>query len=296
MSKFSRYFDMRKQYFGVRNKMLNDQLILFTSTDGDVTVDVQLDNDTVWLTQKQIAELFKKERSVITKHIRNVFSEQELSEKSNVQNLHIPNSDKPVTFYNLDVIISVGYRVKSKRGVEFRRWANNILKEYLLKGYALNNNLFDKTHNEYQNLLNLLNKTLANNQLVTEQGQNIINLINEYAITWSSLLQYDEDRLSIPSNTHKTSETLNHEAAIQAIAEFKSSLVNIGEATSLFGNERNDQLQSILSNLDQTMFGEELYKSVEEKAANLFYMVIKDHPFSDGNKRIGSFCFYSISS
>ncbi len=271
--------------------MHENQLILFTSTDGNVTVDVQLKNDTVWLTQKQISELFDKERSVVTKHINNVFKEQELDEKSNVQNLHIANSDKPVSVYSLDVIISVGYRVKSKRGVEFRKWANSVLKDYLLKGYALNNNLFDKTHHEYQNLIDLLGKTLANNQLITSQGQSIINLINDYATTWTSLLQYDEDRLLIPNNMHKSSIALAHKNALVAINEFKSSLLAIGEATELFGNERNDQLQSILSNLDQTMFGEELYRSVEEKAANLFYMVIKDHPFSDGNKRIGSFLF-----
>ena len=271
--------------------MNNKELVLFTSADGNVTVDVQLKSDTVWLTQKQISELFDKERSVVTKHINNVFKEQELDEKSNVQNLHIANSDKPVAFYSLDVIISVGYRVKSKRGVEFRKWANSVLKDYLLKGYALNNNLINKTHHEYQNLLDLLNKTLANNQLITSQGQSVINLINEYATTWTSLLQYDEDRLLIPDNMHQSSIKLTPESALQAIGEFKASLLVIGEATQLFGNERNDQLQSILSNLDQTMFGEELYRSVEEKAANLFYMVIKDHPFSDGNKRIGSFLF-----
>jgi DNA ligase (NAD+) len=208
-----------------------------------------------------------------------------------VQSLHIANSDKPVSVYSLDVIISVGYRVKSKRGVEFRKWANSVLKDYLLKGYALNNNLLDKTHHEYQNLLDLLGKTLANNQLITPQGQTIINLINDYATTWTSLLQYDEDRLLIPNNMHKSSIALAHKNALAAISEFKSSLLVIGEATELFGNERNDQLQSILSNLEQTMFGEELYRSIEEKAANLFYMVIKDHPFSDGNKRIGSFLF-----
>ncbi len=124
-----------------------------------------------------------------------------------------------------------------------------------------------------------------------QKQQNLVELINNYASTWSLLLQYDEDRLAIPTNTHKSSISLNHELALEVIAEFKNHLMGIGEATPLFGNERNEQLQSILSNLDQTMFGEELYKSVEEKAANLLYMVIKDHPFSDGNKRIGSFLF-----
>lgn len=270
--------------------MNNKELVLFHSSDGNVAVDVKLEQDTVWLSQKQIEYLFERDQSVISRHIKNVFKD-ELEEKSNMHFLHIANSDKPVAFYSLDVIISVGYRVKSKRGVEFRKWANLVLKDYLLKGYALNNNLINKTHHEYQNLLDLLNKTLASNQLITAQGQSVINLINEYATTWTSLLQYDEDRLLIPDNIHKSSIRLTPESALQAIGEFKASLLVIGEATQLFGNERNDQLQSILSNLDQTMFGEELYCSVEEKAANLFYMVIKDHPFSDGNKRIGSFLF-----
>lgn len=270
---------------------MNNELIIFTSNDSNITINVVLENDTVWLTQKQIANLFEKERSVITKHIRNVFNEQELNEESNVQFLHIANSDKPVAFYNLDVIISVGYRVKSKRGVEFRRWANRVLKDYILKGYALNNNVLDTTHQEYQQLLDLLNNTLINNQLVSPQGQNILTLINDYATTWSSLLQYDEDRLAIPDTIHKNSLSLDYARSIAAITEFKNSLLAIGEATALFGNERNEQLQSILANLDQTMFGEELYKSVEEKAANLLYLIIKDHPFSDGNKRIGSFLF-----
>ena len=205
--------------------------------------------------------------------------------------LHIANSDKPVAFYNLDVIIGVGYRVKSKRGVEFRKWANSVLKDYLLKGYAINKNIIDTTHKEYQNLVELLGKTLANNRLLNQQGQDIIELIHNYATTWSTLLQYDEDRLILPNNLNKSTIPLNYDYAITTINTLKTNLMNINEATALFGNERSDNLQSILANLDQTMFGEELYKSVEEKSANLLYMVIKDHPFSDGNKRIGSFLF-----
>lgn len=271
--------------------MQSNKLILFTSVDGNVVVDVQLQNETVWLTQKQISDLFDKERSVITKHINNIFKESELDEESNVQNLHIANSDKPVAFYNLDVIISIGYRVKSKRGVEFRKWANSILKDYLLKGYTINKNIIDTTQKEYQNLIVLLNKTLVNNELINAQGQSILDVINNYATTWSTLLQYDEDRLLLPNNLNKSTTPLNYDYARSAINELKTNLVNINEATALFGNERSDNLQSILANLDQTMFGEELYKSVEEKSANLLYMVIKDHPFSDGNKRIGSFLF-----
>jgi DNA ligase (NAD+) len=277
--------------------MNNKELVLFTSTDGNVTVDVQLKNDTVWLSLNQLSQLFGRDKSVISRHLKNIFADGELEVDSTVANFATVQKEgerdvlRDIEYFNLDAILSVGYRVNSKQATKFRQWANSVLKDYLLKGYALNNNLLDKTHHEYQNLLDLLGKTLANNQLITPQGQSIINLINDYAATWTSLLQYDEDRLLIPNNMHKNSIALAHENALAAINEFKSSLLAIGEATELFGNERNDQLQSILSNLDQTMFGEELYRSVEEKAANLFYMVIKDHPFSDGNKRIGSFLF-----
>lgn len=273
------------------------KLVLFTLPDGNVSVNLICHNDTLWLNQKLMAELFDKDSDTIGLHIRNIFSENELDENLTTELFSVVqiegkrNVTRQIKHYNLDVIISVGYRVSSKRGTQFRIWANKILKDYILKGYALNNNILDTTHKEYQQILDLLNNTLISNQLVTEQGQNVLALINDYATTWSSLLQYDEDRLAIPSIIHKNSLSLDYISIIGAITEFKNSLLAIGEATALFGNERNDQLQSILANLDQTMFGEELYQSIEEKAANLLYMVIKDHPFSDGNKRIGSFLF-----
>lgn len=270
------------------------ELILFSSADGNVTIDVRLNNESVWLSLNQLSTLFGRDKSVISRHLKNVFIEDELDKNSVVAVFATTATDGKiyqVDYYNLDAILSVGYRVNSKQATKFRQWANKILKDYILKGYALNNNILDTTHKEYQQILDLLNNTLISNQLVTEQGQNVLALINDYATTWSSLLQYDEDRLAIPSTIHKNSLSLDYISIISAITEFKNSLLAIGEATALFGNKRNDQLQSILANLDQTMFGEELYQSIEEKAANLLYMVIKDHPFSDGNKRIGSFLF-----
>lgn len=273
------------------------ELMLFSSDDGNITIDVQLSHDSVWLSLNQLSTLFGRDKSVISRHLKNVYMEQELEQNSTVAKIATVQSEggrevlRDIEYYNLDSILSVGYRVKSKRGVEFRRWANHVLKDYILKGYALNNNVLGTTHKEYQQLLDLLNNTLINNQLVSSQWQNVLSLINDYATTWSSLLQYDEDRLAIPNTTHKNSLSLDYPISINAITEFKKNVLAIGEANALFGNERNEQLQSILANLDQTMFGDELYKSVEEKAANLLYMVIKDHPFSDGNKRIGSFLF-----
>lgn len=277
--------------------MNSKELILFSSDDGNVTIDVQLNNDSVWLSLNQLSTLFGRDKSVISRHLKNIYSEQELEQNSTVAKIATVQSEgnreviRDIEYYNLDAILSVGYRVNSKQATKFRQWANNVLKDYILRGYALNNNVLDTTHKEYQQLLDLLNNTLINNQLVSLQGQNVLALIHDYATTWSSLLQYDEDRLAIPNTTHKNSLCLDYSTSINAITEFKGNLLAIGEATALFGNERNQQLQSILANLDQTMFGEELYKSVEEKAANLLYMVIKDHPFSDGNKRIGSFLF-----
>ena len=273
------------------------ELVLFTAPNENITVNLIYQNDTLWLSQKLMATLFDKDSDTIGLHINNIFENHELEENLTTEDFSVVQTEgtrqvtRKIKHYNLDVIISVGYRVNSKRGTQFRIWANSVLKSHLLKGYSINQNIINTATKEYQSLLNLLNKTLINNQLINQQGQSIIDLITLYATTWTTLLQYDEDKLPLPANTHKTSIALEYGNALVAISELKSKLINIGEATPLFGNERNDQLQSILSNLDQTMFGEELYKSVEEKAANLFYMVIKDHPFSDGNKRIGSFLF-----
>lgn len=272
----------------------NNHITLFNSAAGNVIVDVRVENDTVWLSLNQLAQLFGRDKSVISRHLKNIFADDEIEYNSVVANFATTAKDAKtyqVEHFNLDAILSVGYRVNSKQATQFRRWANSILKDYLLKGYAINQNIIDTTNKEYQNIIVLLGKTLINNQLIDNQGQNIIELINHYATTWSTLLQYDEDQLILPTNVHTISNQLEYSYAISVITELKQKLISINEATPLFGNERNDNLQSILANLDQTMFGEELYKSVEEKAANLLYMVIKDHPFSDGNKRIGSFLF-----
>lgn len=268
------------------------QVILYKASDGKVRLDVHLEQDTVWLTQAQMAELFGRERSVITKHVNNVFGEGELAKKSNVQNLHIASSDKPVAAYSLDVIISVGYRVKSKRGVQFRQWATQVLREHLVQGYTFNQvRLAERGLQEARQTLDLLARTLQNQALVDDTGRAVLELIVGYADTWRLLLEYDEDRLVLPPGARPSSGVLDFARASHAIADFKRELMARNEATSLFGNPRGDQLSGILASIEQTMFGEGLYRSREEKAANLLYLVIKDHPFSDGNKRIGSFLF-----
>ena len=268
------------------------EVVLYKAPDGQVRLDVRLEQDTVWLTQAQMAELFGRERSVITKHINNVFNEGELAKKSNVQNLHIASSDKPVAAFSLDVIISVGYRVKSKRGVQFRQWATRVLREHLVQGYTFNQTrLAERGLVEARQTLDLLARTLQNQALVDNTGRAVLELISGYADTWRLLLEYDEDRLATPPGARPSKGVLDYARASSAITDFKRELIARQEATALFGNPRGEALEGILASIEQTMFGEALYRSREEKAANLLYLVIKDHPFSDGNKRIGSFLF-----
>lgn len=259
---------------------------------GQTRVDVRLDVDTVWLTQEQMAVLFGRERSVVTKHLRNIFKEGELDEESNVQNLHIAGSDKPVKFYNLDAIISVGYRVNSKLGVQFRQWATRILREHLVQGYTLNQTrLAERGINEAQRAIELIARTLNNQALVSDTGSEVLSLIVRYAKTWRLLLQYDENGLAVPEGCKPSQGALVYRKAIIAVGQIKRELMARGEATPLFGQERGETFEGILGNIEQSMFGASLYGTREEKAAHLLYFVIKDHPFSDGNKRIGSFMF-----
>lgn len=274
-----------------------DQIAIFTNKDGNVRVDVKLETEMVWLTQSQIAELFEKERSVVTKHIRNILKEGELDESVCAKFAHTSSDSKvyKTSYYNLDMIISVGYRVNSKRGIEFRRWANEILKDYLIKGYSINRQKItaDKI-GELQQTIELLSNTLINQKLVDSEGEEILSVIKNYAKTWDILIKYDEDRLGIPNNKQSNAESikkLSYDSAISAIKSIKQELRTKGESVELFGNEKDDSLKGILANIYQTFDGNDLYPSLEEKASNLIYFLIKNHPFSDGNKRIGSFLF-----
>ncbi len=265
-----------------------NQIAIYQSESG--AVDVRLDGDTVWLTQEQMTQLFGRERSVITKHIRNVFKEGELEEKSNVQNLHIPRSDKPVRLYNLDVIISVGYRVKSPQGVQFRQWATRLLREHLTRGYTLNQQRLQTNAAELQAALELVRKAAQTPELTADTGRGLVDIITRYAHTFLWLQRYDEGLLTEPAS--QPGGTLPTVAeARQALARLKADLMHRGEATDLFARERGDGLPALLGNLDQSVFGEAAYPSVEAKAAHLLYFVIKNHPFADGNKRSGAFLF-----
>lgn len=271
----------------------NDSVVIYQAEDGTTSLEVRLHNETVWLTQAQMAELFQRDQSVISRHVNNVFKEGELSRQSTMQKMHNAFSDKPIALYNLDVIISVGYRVKSPRGTQFRIWASSVLKEYLIKGYALNQRrLAEQGLAELRGVLDLLAATLEQNRLADETGLAVVELVRRYGLSWQLLLQYDEGRLSLPAGLNHQ-ELLGFDLATvrRGIVCIRDELVTRGEATDLFGRERGESLAGILGNIHQTFGGQDLYPSIEEKAAHLLYFVIKDHPFSDGNKRIGSFLF-----
>ena len=274
------------------------EVVVYEAPDGEVRVDVRFDRETVWLTQQQMAELFGRDRSVVTRHIRNAFREGELEPEATsarfarVQSEGRRRVSRDVDHYNLDVIISVGYRVKSLRGTQFRIWATRTLRKHLVHGFTVNERrLAERGLREARETLDLLSRTLLNQALVDDTGQAVLELIGSYADTWRLLLEYDEDRLSTPPGAKPSTSALRHDRVVEAIAEFKRELAARGEASSLFGNPHGDALAAILGNIEQTMFGESLYRSREEKAAHLLYFVVKDHPFTDGNKRIGSLLF-----
>ena len=275
------------------------ELILYQTDDGHTELDVQLIDETVWLTQKQMGELFDRDYKTISKHIKNIFKEGELVKDSVVANFATTAADGKtyqVFHYNLDVIISVGYRVKSKRGTQFRIWATTLLKQHLVQGYILNQQrLAEKGVTEIRQVLDLLSSTLENHDLVNDDGRFVLTLVRNYARTWRLLWQYDEDSLPIPkdekNDQEKTGRVPEPDEVRKAIDSLRLDLLERGEATDIFGNERGQGLDGILGAIRQSFAGQDLYPSIEEKAAHLLYFVIKDHPFTDGNKRIGSFLF-----
>jgi len=271
------------------------EIVIYTAKDGHIELEVNLAEETVWLTQKQLAELFDKNIRTISEHISNIFQEAELEEDSVVRNFRITASDGKsydAKHYNLDVAISVGYRVRSKQGTAFRQWATATLKDHLIKGYTVHKTrLAEQGLHELQQTVELLQKTLVHHDLVNELGSEAIQLILSYTKTWSLLLAYDEDRLKLPKPAKRSAFPFNYEIAIWAITALKGDLMARKEATPLFANDTSHRLESILNNIEQTFDGEMLYGSIEEKAAHLLYFIIKDHPFTDGNKRIGCFIF-----
>ncbi|AGF80043.1 Fic/DOC family protein [Desulfocapsa sulfexigens DSM 10523] len=274
------------------------ELILYQFYDGKVGVDVRLKDESVWLTLNQISDLFERDKSVISRHLRNIFQSGELvreatvAENATVQQEGTREVSRIIEWFNLDAIISVGYRVNSKRGTQFRIWATSILKEHLVQGCTLNQKrLAEKGLDDARQMLGLLANTLEDHKLVNDEGRGVLSIVTAYAKTWQLLWQYDEASLAIPKSMDLLSEALEIDQARPAISSLKQELLSRSEATGIFGQERGEGLAGVLGAIQQTFGGQDLYPSVQEKAANLLYFIIKDHPFVDGNKRIGSFLF-----
>lgn len=271
---------------------LNDKIIIYQSEDGKTQLDVTLEHETVWLTQKQIAELFGTKRPAITKHLKNIYASEELTEESTCSILeHMGNDGRQsynTKYYNLDAILSVGYRVNSKNATRFRQWANSVLKQYLLKGYAINEDIRKHQIAELRQLIQVLGRAIQQQPAkTTDESNALFDVVVDYTYALDTLDNYDYQRLHIAKTTkeepfHATYENAMHEIDILR-QKFGGSV--------LFGNEKDESFKSSIGQIYQTFDGTELYPSVEEKAAMLLYLVTKNHSFSDGNKRIAATLF-----
>ena len=272
------------------------KLIIYERDDQQVEVRLDAQRDTVWLSQRQMADLFETSTDNISLHLKNIFTDGELSEESTTEDSSVVRQEgkrqvtRKVKHYNLDAIISVGYRVSSRRAVQFRQWATRILREHLTQGYSLNRQRLEANARELEAALLLVKKAAQSPELRADTGRGLVDIVTRYAQTFLLLQRYDEGLLTEPPEQRGgTLPTLAEARA--ALTRLKADLMARGEATDLFARERNDAFDALLGNLDQTVFGEPAYPSVEAKAAHLLYFVIKNHPFADGNKRSGAFLF-----
>jgi len=280
---------MLHQWFMEENK-----IIIYQSEDGKTQIDVRLENDTVWLTQAQMAELFQTDRTSIVRHIQNIYKIGELDRESTCAKIAQVQTEghryvrRTIPYFNLDMIISVGYRINSKRGVKFRQWANKILTNYLIKGYAVNDNIRREQIGELRQLVGILGRTIQSQPLMpSEESQALFDVVTDYAYALDTLDNYDYERLTIEKTTQEERFHATYNNAIRAIEGLRKKF----GGSSLFGNEKDDSFKSSIGQIYQTFGGKELYPSVEEKAAMLLYLVTKNHSFSDGNKRIAATLF-----
>ena len=270
-----------------------NQIEIYQNEEGALELPVALKGDTAWLSQAQMILLFGRDKSVISRHIRNIFKEGELEREAVVAKYATTAEDGKtyqVDHYNLDVIISVGYRVKSQQGVRFRQWATKTLKQHLIQGYTINQRRFERNSQELEQALKLINNALKNPEINKDTSKGLAEIVSRYTQTFLWLQRYDEGLLDEPVGK-SGGQLISTTDAMQALNTLKSQLIARDEATQLFAQPRGDGLDSLLGNLEQTVFGEPAYPTIESKAAHLLYFVVKNHPFSDGNKRSGAFLF-----
>ncbi len=273
------------------------QFEIYQSDDGQTQIQVRLEKDTIWLSQAQMAELFDKNSDTIGLHLRNIYKSGELKKPATTEKSSVVRQEgkrqvrRKIKFYNLDAIISVGYRVNSKKGTKFRIWATQRLKEYLVKGYSINQQRFKQNAIELQHAMALIQKAAQSPSMETDMGRGLIDILSRYTQTFLWLQQYDEGLLKKPEG-QPGGRLAKPEDAMNSLLELKEQLKSKGEASDLFANpSRKDCLAGIFGNLDQSVFGEPAYPTIESKAAHLLYFVVKNHLFTDGNKRSGAFLF-----
>lgn len=267
------------------------EIAIYESDSGRISV--TLERETVWLSLQQMAELFARDKSVISRHLRNVFAEGELERQAVVAKNATTAADGKtyqVEFFNLDAVLSVGYRVNSRQGTRFRQWATQLLKDHLTRGYTLNRERFEANARELEAALELVRKTARVPELDIDGGRGLVEIVSRYTQTFLWLQRYDEGLLTEPTGS-PGGELPSVKAAQAALASLKTQLMARGEATELFARERGDGLAALLGNLQQSVFGAPAYPSLESKAAHLLYFVVKNHPFADGNKRSGAYLF-----
>jgi prophage maintenance system killer protein len=272
----------------------NNKIVIYQTADGQTQIDVRMENETVWLTQAQMADLFQTDRTSIVRHVNNIYKSEELEREATcakIAQVQIEGKRKVnrnIPYFNLDMIISVGYRVNSKRGTQFRIWANKVLKEYLIKGYAINNRLSVQKYEELSQLVHLLGRTINNEkELIDSDTRELVNVVTDYTYALDTLDRYDYQQLTIEYTTIEESFRATYNSAMETIATLKDKF----GGSSLFGREKDGSFKSSIGQIYQTFDGTELYPSVEEKAAMLLYLVVKNHSFVDGNKRIAATLF-----
>ena len=277
----------------MKTNELDNKIIIYQTDDGKTQLDVKLENETVWLTQAQMAELFQTDRTVILRHIHNIYKSEELEESSTcAKNAQVRieggrTVKRVIPYYNLDMIISVGYRVNSKRGVKFRQWANGVLKDYLIKGYAINQRIREKNYQQMVQLVRSMARTVKLENLTTDVRNALLDVVVDYTYALDRLDDYDYQRLTIPESSTEEKFHATYEGAMKVLEELREKF----GGNDLFANQKDDSFKSSIGQIYQTFDGQELYPTVEEKAAMLLYLITKNHSFSDGNKRIAATLF-----
>ena len=259
------------------------EIVLYNAPDGSVQLNVKLERETIWLSQQQMAQLFDTERSVLSKHLKNIFDSGELDRDSNVQKMHIAGADRPVTFYDLDVAVSLGYRVNSRRGTQFRIWATRVLNDHLVKGYTTN----ERRLQELNQAVRLIADVTNRRELTGDEATALLRVVGQYSAALDLLDDYDYQRVATPAAGAPVTHPLDYDEALRIVEQLRGRF----GGSDLFGREKDNSLQSALGAVMQTWGGSDLYPGVEAKAANLLYLVVKNHAFVDGNKRIAAALF-----